>query len=114
MSKLDAWEADGADYRRHVLAACRDFAGKKLTATKGPAYLGAIIARLQAEAPAVRTTSVSAGPDPRAPESDFKAMRRLECHAKGEWYDAWGPPPGMAGCLIPDRIFAEFDARKAA
>lgn len=62
-------------------------------------------------------TRPNAGPaaDPRAPDSDAKSIRRLQCFDAGEWHDlAWGPPPGSPGCLIPDRILAEWSQRKAA
>ena len=108
-NKLETWQAGGADFQAHVLAACREFSAGGFTATKGPAYLGAIVQRLQRETkPALPSSSST---DPRAPESDAKALQRLRLHAAGEWHEAaWGPPPGQPGCLIPAHILERKDA----
>jgi len=112
-AKLEGWISGGADFRAHVLAACREMASKPANLSKGAGYLGAIVTRLQSEQTTILPSS--SGADPRAPETDAKAFARLEAHERGEWFrEAWGAPPGESGCLISAEQLAAFRSRRAA
>ena len=105
-AKLEAWLAAGADLRRHILPACADFMATPGRETKAAAYLGGIVQRRQRDD---RGPAPTAGPDPRAPETDAKAMARMRSWRAGEWHEAgWGPQPGKPGCLIPAHILEQF------
>ena len=52
------------------------------------------------------------GVDARAPESDAKAHARMRSWREGKWFEAWGPAPDEAGCLIPAHILDQY--REAA
>ncbi|GHE70107.1 hypothetical protein GCM10019059_32420 [Camelimonas fluminis] len=43
----------------------------------------------------------------QAPGAD-QWVKRLEMHARGDWFDHWGPKPGQEGCRVPGDILATW------
>ena len=115
-SHLRKWQDAGYDFDRHVWpvlserVAVMKAGGKPLP--RSLKYFDDAIAERFADKPMPKVGQAAASaPDPRAPDSDAKAIARMKAHAAGNWIEAaWGPPPGHAGCLIPKHILERKDA----
>jgi hypothetical protein len=100
---IDGLIAEGCDWARDIAPALAKRPASGLPSS--PAYWVKIARSNRAERAAVSPAGALPTADPRAPDTDAKALARLASHARGEWFpDAWGPEPGQPGCLIPAHV----------
>lgn len=109
-SILRRWEDAGYDFDRIVWPVLSErvatIKAQGRTIPQSLKYFDGAITDRAAEKPMAKAAAQT-GPDPRAPESDAKALARMREWAAGNWYrDQWGPTPAEPGCLIPEHVRA--------